>query len=116
MKPSNTLNKFLRSPISNNDTSRLGYTSTKQGESSKSVEERNNKGENSKHTCLNYRKEGHTANVYRRKIANQNVRPKNMIHFHKCNKKGHKAHECNTRTMYTQRFEGYCYNCWKYGH
>ena len=39
-----------------------------------------------------------------------------MTHCHKCNKQGHQAHECRTKTMHTQRFEGYCYNCQKYGH
>ena len=43
--------QLMRFPRSNNDTSRLGYTSTKEGESSKSVEERSNKGKNSKPTC-----------------------------------------------------------------
>ena len=50
----------MRSPRSNNDTSRLGYTSTKEGELSKSVEERNKKGKNSKPTCHNCGKKGHT--------------------------------------------------------
>ena len=35
--------QFLKSPRSNNDTSRLGFTSTKEGESSKSAEERSEK-------------------------------------------------------------------------
>ena len=39
-----------------------------------------------------------------------------MIHCHKCNKKGHQAHECRIKTMHTQIFEGYFYNYQKYGH
>ena len=35
--------KFMRSPRSNNDTTRLGYTITEEGESSKSGEQRNKK-------------------------------------------------------------------------
>ena len=42
--------KLLKSPRSSNDTSRLGYSSTKEGESSKTAEERNNKGKNNKPT------------------------------------------------------------------
>ena len=48
-KPNEAIKYFkqlLRSPRSNNDTSRLGYTSTEEGESSKSAKERNNKGKN----------------------------------------------------------------------
>ena len=61
-------------PRSNNDTFGLGYTSTEEGESSKSVEERNKKGKNSKPTCQNCGKKGHTANVCRSKIVNQNFK------------------------------------------
>ena len=98
----------MRSPRSNNDTSGLGYTSTEEGESSKVVEERNIKGENSKPTCYFCSKIGHIANVCIRKNGNQNVKPKKMVHYHKCNKKGHQAHECRTKTMNTQKFEEYC--------
>ena len=62
--------KLMRSPRSNNDTSGLGYTSTKEGESSKSVVERSNKGKYSKPTCHNCGKKGHTANVFRSKTTN----------------------------------------------
>ena len=62
--------KLLRSPISNNDTSGLGFTSTKEGESSKSVEERNNKGKNSKPTIHNCGKKGHNANACRSRTRN----------------------------------------------
>ena len=112
-KPNEAIKYFvqlLKSPRSNNDTSGLGYTSTEEGESSKSAKERNKKGKNSKPTCHNYGKKGHTTNVCRRKTTNQNVKPKNMIHCHKCNKKGHQAYECRTKTMHTQIFEGYWYN------
>ena len=72
-KPNEAIKYFeqlLRSPRSNNDTSRLGYTSTEEGESSKSAKERNNKGKNSKATCHNCGKKGHTANVCRSKTEN----------------------------------------------
>ena len=108
--------KLLRSPRSNNDTSRLGYISTKEGESSKNLEERNNKGKNSKPMCHNCGKKGHTTNVCRSKIVDHNVKHKSMVHYHKYNKQGHQAHECRTKTMHKQIFEGYCYNCQKYGH
>ena len=93
--------QLLRSPRSNNDTSGLGYTSTEEGESSKSAKERIKKCKNSKPTCHNCGKKGHTTNVFRRKNENQNVKSKNMTYFHKCNKQGHQAHECRTRTMHT---------------
>ena len=60
----------MRSPRYNNDTFGLGYTSTQEGESSKSGEERSNKGKNSKPTCHNYGKIGHTTKVCRSKIEN----------------------------------------------
>ena len=99
--------KLLKSPRSKNNISGLGYTSIKEGKSSKTIEERSDKCKNSKPTCHFYGKKGHTANVYRRKNANQNEKPKNMGHFHKCNKQGHHAHECKTKTSSTQIFEGH---------
>ena len=101
----------MRSPRSNNDTSALGYTRTKEGESSKTTEERNIKGKNSKPTCHYCGKKGHTPNVCKSKSASQNAKPKNMTHCHKCNKQGYQAHECRTRTMNAPKFEGHCYNC-----
>ena len=77
----------MRSPRSNNDTSRMGYTSIEEGESSKSVEERSKNGKNSKPTCHNYGKKGHTTYVCRRKIVNYNVKQKIMGHYHMCKKK-----------------------------
>ena len=72
-KPNEAIKYFeqlTRSPRSNNDTSRLGYTSTEEGESSKSGEERSNKGKNSKPTYHNCGKVGHTTNVCRSKTIN----------------------------------------------
>ena len=46
------------------------------------------KGRNSKPTCHFCGKKGHTANVCQRKFINQDVMPKNMTNFHKCNKQG----------------------------
>ena len=72
-KPSKAIKYFeelMRSPRSNNDTSRLGYTSTKEGESSKSAKERSNKVKNSKPSCHNCGKKGHTANACKRKTIN----------------------------------------------
>ena len=63
--------QLLKSPRSNIDTSVLGFTSTEEGESSKSVEERSDKGKNTKPTCHFYGKKGHTSNVCRSKKANQ---------------------------------------------
>ena len=62
--------QLLKSPISNNE----------EGESSKTIEERNNKGKNTKTTCCFYGKKGHTSNVCRSKNANQHDKPKNMGH------------------------------------
>ena len=85
-RPSEAIKYFeqlMRSPRSNNDTTGLGYTSTEKGESSKSGEQRNNKGKNSKPTCHNCGKKGLIANVCRRKTTNQNIKPKHMVHYHK---------------------------------
>ena len=106
----------MKSPKSNNDTLGLWYTSTKEGESSKTTKKRSEKGKNSKPTCHFCGKKGHIANVCTIKNANQHEKPKNMGHYHKCNKQGHQAHECKTRTMHAPRFEGQCYNYQKYGH
>ena len=90
-KPNEAIKYFdqlLRSPRYNNDTLGLGYTRTEEGESSKVAEERNIKGKNSKPTCRYCGKKGHTTNMCRRKFTNQNVKPKNITHCHKCNKQG----------------------------
>ena len=96
--------KLMKSPRSNNDTLGLGYTRTEEGESSKSVEERNDKGKNSKPTCHFCGKKGHTAKWS--KNVNHHDKSKNMVDFHKCNKQGHQEPECKSRTMHAQRFEG----------
>ena len=72
-KPSKAIRyfeKLMRSPRSNNDTFGLGYTSTEEGESSKSGEERSNKSKNSKPVFHNYGKMGHTTNICKRKTTN----------------------------------------------
>ena len=63
--------KSLKSPRSNNDTSGLGFTSTKEGETSNSAEKRSEKGKNSKPTCHYYDKKGHNTNVCRSRKTNQ---------------------------------------------
>ena len=53
-KPNEAIKYFdrlLKSPRSTNDTSGLGYSSTEEGESSKTVEERSDKVKNVKPTC-----------------------------------------------------------------
>ena len=60
----------MKSPRSSRDIVGLGYISIEEGESSKAVEERNNKGNSSKCTCHYYGKKGHTANVCSSKNAN----------------------------------------------
>ena len=100
-EPIKYIEKLMRSPRSNNDKSILGYTSTEEGESSKSAKERSNKGKNSKPTCHNCNKKGHTTNECKSKTLSQNVKQKSMGHFHKCKKKDHQAHECRTKTMHT---------------
>ena len=85
--------KLMRSPRYNSDTTRLGYTSTKKGGSSKSGEKRSNKGKNYQPTCHNCGKIGHTPNVCMSKNTNKNPKQKFMGYYHKCNKQGHQAHE-----------------------
>ena len=63
--------QLLKSPRSSNDTSGLGFTSTEEGETSKSVEQRSDKGKNSKPTCHFCGKKGHTINVCKNKKTNQ---------------------------------------------
>ena len=62
--------KLLKSPRSSRDTSRLGYISIEEEESSKDAKERNNKGKNSKPTCHYCGKKGHTTNVCKSKKEN----------------------------------------------
>ena len=69
-KPNEAIKYFeqlVKSPRASNDTSGLGYTSTEQGESSKTAEGRSNKGKNIKPTCHLCGKKGHTSNVCRSK-------------------------------------------------
>ena len=60
----------MRSPRPNNDIIGLGCTSTEEGESSKSGEQRNYKGKNYKPTCHNCENFGYTINVYISNNAN----------------------------------------------
>ena len=62
--------QLLKSPRSNNDTSGLGFTSTEEGESSKSAEERSAKCKNTKPTCHFCDKKGHTGNACRSRKTN----------------------------------------------
>ena len=106
--------QLLKSPKSSHDTSRLGYNSTEVGESSKSAEQRSDKGKNSKSTCHFCNKKGHTANVCRSRRFNQSNIPKSF--YHKCNMQGHMTQNCRSNVTRTQRFDEHCYNCKKYGH
>ena len=63
--------QFLKSPRSNNDTSGLGFTSTIEGETSKSAKKRSDKGKNFKPTFHFCNKKGHTTNVCRSTKINQ---------------------------------------------
>ena len=82
-EPIKHFEQLLKSPRSNNDTSRLGFTSTKEGETSKSVEQRSDKGNNSKPTCHFYNKGGHIANACRSRKINQQNKPKRKGYCHK---------------------------------
>ena len=77
--------QLLKSPRSAHDTSGLGYSSTEVGESSKSADQRSDKGKDPKTTCHYCNKKGHTANVCRRKRTNQHNTPKSQGYSHKCN-------------------------------
>ena len=107
--------QLLKSPKSNNDTLGLGYTTTEEGESSKIVEQRNDKGKNSK-PIIFVVGEDILLMCVGAKTKNQHDKPKNMGHYHKYNNQGHQVHECKTRTMHAPRFEGHYYNYNKYGH
>lgn len=118
-KPNEEIKYFeqlLRSPRSSNDTLGLGYSSTKEGESSKTTEERNNKSKITKPTYHFCGMKGHTSNVCRRKNAHHHDKPKSASYCHKCKKQGYQAHQCRTKTVKTPRFEGHCHNYKKYGH
>ena len=72
-KPNEAIKYFeqlLKSPRPSRDTIGMGYISSEERESSKTTEERNNKGKNSKPTCHYYGKKGHTTNVCRSKNEN----------------------------------------------
>ena len=75
--------QLMKSPRKNNDTLGLGYTSTEEGETSKSAEQRSDKGKDSKPTCHYYNKKGHTANVCRNRMINQKNIPKSKWCCHK---------------------------------
>ncbi len=91
--------QLLKSPRSSNDTLGLGYTNTEEGESSKTTEERSDKDKNTKLTCHLCGNKGHTSNVCKSKNTHQHEKPKNMGHYHKCNKQGHQTHDYKTRTI-----------------
>ena len=83
-KSSETIKHFeqlLKSPRCINDTSGQGYTSTEEGESSKTTEERSDKGKNTKPTSHFCGKMGHISYVCRSKNANQHDKPKNMGYY-----------------------------------
>lgn len=86
-KPSDAVKYFeelIRSPRSTRDTSRLGYnkkfSSTKEGESSKSGEKRNAKPKR-KPTCHHCGKPRHTTNICRSKNGIQNSKLKYIGNF-----------------------------------
>ena len=109
-KPNEAIKYFeqlLKTPKIGNDTLGLGYTSTEQGESSKTTEERINKGKNTKPTCHFCNKKGHTANVCRSKKTNQQDTSKDKGYCHKCNMQGHTTQDCRTKTMKAPRFDGH---------
>ena len=108
-KPSEAMKYFedlMRSPIGNNDTTRLGYknSTTEKGESSMSREQRNTKG---KPTCHYYGKQGHTKNFCRSKNVNQGPKQNVKGQCHKYKKQGHQAHECKTNNINSHKFNGY---------
>ena len=95
----------MKSPRRNNDTTRLGYTITKEGESFKSGEQRNNKGKNYKPTCHNYGKIGHTKNICRNNKF-KNYKPT----CHNCRKLDHTTNVCrsnNENQNPKHKFKGY---------
>ena len=73
------IEQLLKSPRSSNDTSGLGFTSTEEGESSKSAEERSEKGKNTKPTCHFCGKKEHTSNVCRSKKAINRINPRTRV-------------------------------------
>ena len=106
----------MRPPRSSNDTSRLGhikkYSSTKEGESSKSGEEINVKPK-VKPTCYHCGRIGHIGNICGSRIVKKKPKPKFISNYFHCKKQGHQAHECRSKvrdTPIAPRFDGYCYN------
>ena len=81
--------QLMKSPRTNNDTSGLGFTSIEVGETSKCVEQRSDKGKDSKPTCHYCNKKGHIANVYKSRRINQQNIPKSKGYCHKCTMQGH---------------------------
>ena len=108
--------QLLKSPRSNHDTSGLRFTSTEEGETLKSAEQRSEKFKNSKPTYHYCNKKGHTVDVCRSKRTNQHNTHKNQGYFHKYNMQGHMTQDCTSKVTRKQRFDGHCYNCQKYGH
>ena len=112
----NHFEQLLKSPRSSNDTSGLGFTSTEECETSKSVEKRSDMGKNSKPTCHFCSKKGHTANVCRSRKTNQQDTPKNKGYCHKCNVQGNLTQDCRTKVIRITRFDCHCYNYNMHGH
>lgn len=81
--------ELMRSPRSKRDTSRLGYinhfSSTKEGESSKSGEQRNDKSKGNP-TCHYCGKLGHRTDICRSKNGMQTSKPNYISNFLNCKK------------------------------
>ena len=75
--------QLLKSPRSKNTTSRLGFNSTEEDETSKSAKQRSDKGKNSKPTCHYCNNKGHTADVFRSKRTNHHNTPKSQGYCYK---------------------------------
>ncbi len=108
--------QLLKFQRSTHDTLGLGYNSTEVGESSKSVEQRSDKGKDYKPTCHYCNKKRHTANICRSRRINQPNTHKRKSYYHKYKMQGHMKQDYRSKIPRTQRFDGHCHNCKKYGH
>ena len=72
---------------------------TEECETSKSFEQRSDKGKNSKPTCHFCNKKGHTMNVCRSRKINQQNTPKIKGYCHKYNMQGHLTQDFKTKVL-----------------
>ena len=98
------MDDFLDGQRRVNNYTGLGYNEN--GESSNQTDKRNafTTPRSKKLSCNHCGKAGHTSNIYRRKMKGISQTQSTFIcNCYKCQKKGHKAHECRSKVINPKR-------------